>query len=826
VSRAVALPRRACAWQATLGGVFLALLALAAAVEAAPLAGDPQTVWRMKSGDGAGWAHPAFDDSGWPGVALPATWQELGVDGGDGVVWFRRTVLLDQNAGVRAEALGLLLGPSGYGGYQVYAGGRLLGSAPGSSGGLGYPRAAVFAIPREVIGRGGRLVLALRVRRLVWSDRHPQDGPVGDSLVLGDAEALRDRVDAAWSRSLRTELPLLLLGMLFLAIAPYHLLFDRRRRRQTGHRWFGLLALSFAVNTVASSYWIYELTRRYDVAVRISDLTGHLAAALALQFVWTFFARPIPPLLRAYQVSQGALALFVGLWPDVRLVVASQEMRGLWLLPLLALAAALIVRQAWRGDTEARIIALGGIVLIAAEGIELSRQIVPGWWSGPVPLPPFGFAAVLAAMGFSLASRFHRDHDELERLRRNLEEEVRERTADLVVAKDEALSASRAKGQFLANMSHEIRTPMNGVIGMTTLLQATPLSPAQQEYLATIRGSGEALLALINDILDFSKMESGRVAVERAPFALAAVVAESLELVAPLAARQGLALHHTIAPGTPEALVGDAFRVRQILVNLLGNAVKFTPQGEVRLAVSARRLEEGWWEAHFAITDSGIGIAPEDLSHLFLAFHQLEGSLVRRHGGTGLGLAISKRLAELMGGRIWAESTLGRGSTFHFTLTGEAAAVPRPRPAVPVVDERGLALRHPLSILLAEDHPVNQKVMLVLLAHLGYRADLARNGREVLDALARQPYDVILMDVQMPEMDGIEATRTIRQDLPPGRQPHILAVTAHAMPGDRDRCFAAGMDGYLSKPVQVSDLVAALTAAAQRHEAVVGDGPG
>jgi signal transduction histidine kinase/CheY-like chemotaxis protein len=768
----------------------------------------------VQRGDDPLWASPSLDDSAWPAVSLPATWRELGLEGFDGVVWFRRALVINPETRLAAHRgeLAVLVGPSSFGGYQVYAGGRLLGSSRGWSGGVTFPAAEVFSIPLERIGEDGRVVLALQVRRTGWlSDQWLDSGPVGEVIALGSAPALRDRTEVTWNRALRAELPLLILALLFLAAVPYHLLLYWRRRQQTGHLWFGLLALCFSANTFACSYWIYEVTGRYDVAVRISDLTGHLAAVFALQFVWTFFSRPIPPWLRAYQLSHGALALFLGLWPDVRLVFASQGVRLLWLLPLLVLAAVLILREMWRGDVEARTIALGGLLLVVLQIVELSRQTFPLPWLGPASLPPFGFAAVLVAMGFSLASRFQRVHGELDRMRLTLEEQVRERTADLELAKEDALSASRAKSQFLANMSHEIRTPMNGVIGMTTLLRETSLTSTQNDYLETIQASGEALLALINDILDFSKMESGRVEIARAPFELAAVMSESLEIVAPLAARQGLTLLHTIAPETPEALMGDAARLRQILVNLLGNAVKFTPQGEVRLSVSARPLEGGRWEAHFSVADTGIGIAPENLSRLFLAFHQIEGSLARKHGGTGLGLAISKRLAELMGGRIWAESTAGRGSTFHFTVVGEAApVVPGRRPAALYNADPNLARRHPLNVLLAEDHPVNQQVMLVLLSHLGYQADLARNGREVLDALDCRPYDVILMDVQMPEMDGLEATERIRRDLSGDRQPCILALTAHAMTGDRERFLAVGMDGYLSKPLQIADLEAAL----------------
>jgi signal transduction histidine kinase/HPt (histidine-containing phosphotransfer) domain-containing protein len=644
----------------------------------------------------------------------------------------------------------------------------------------------------------------------------PAVGAAADALVGPGGHQAPQRTAAEWNRILLADVPFLLLAVLFAAGAAYHLLLYARRRREAGHLWFGLLALGFAANTFASSYWIYQLTDRYDLAVRASDLTGHIAAMAAIQFLWTFFSRPISWPLRAYQLSHGALALFVGLWPDARLVVASQSFRSLWLLPLLVMAVGLISREVWRGNVEARPLAAGGLALAAATAVELAGQIVPGLWRSPVSLPPFGFAALLVAMSYSLSSRFQRVHEELDRLRLKLEEEVRERTGALQAAKEEALAASRAKSELLANMSHEIRTPMNGVIGTTHLLLETPLSALQRDYVETVRASGESLLVLINDILDLSKMESGRMTIERAPFTLREVIEESLEVVAPLAARQGISLSSDtgeLGDGMPRALVGDVARTRQVLVNLLGNAVKFTPGGGVRVELSVRPLDDGCFEAHFAVADTGIGIPGEELDRLFVPFSQLDGSLARQRGGTGLGLAISRRLVELMGGRIWAESAVGQGSIFHFTLPGEAAAPPPRRPAVlPGRLDRGLARRHPLSILLAEDHPVSRRVTAGLLAHLGYEADLASHGLAVLEAVESRSYDVILMDVQMPELDGLEVTRRIRGQLA-GRQPRIIALTAHAMSGYRERCLEAGMDDYLTKPVQIAALEAALVAA-------------
>lgn len=410
-----------------------------------------------------------------------------------------------------------------------------------------------------------------------------------------------------------------------------------------------------------------------------------------------------------------------------------------------------------------------------------------------------------------LICQLGRDVTELKRWQQELEystRELRQRNQDLADALRTAREATKLKSEFVANTSHEIRTPMNAVVGMTELLLTTPLTAEQREYAEMLRDSARSLLSILNDLLEFSRLEARSAVFDREPFDIRETVSAVIHLLYPRAMASNLTLSCFVTPDIPDILVGDSRRLRQVLLNLVSNAVKFTDEGKVVVRVELVAQSPDRLVVRFEVEDTGIGIAPENQERIFEPFIQAEGSTTRKRGGTGLGLAICRQIVESLGGAIGVTSTLGQGSVFWFTLpfapARQLAQSPHPHADAPQVSLVG---RH---VLLVEDNAVNQHLTRRLLEKEGCKVEIAASGPIALDLIQRSRYDLILMDVQMPDMDGLETTIEIRRRQSSQSRTPIIALTANAMDGDREACFAAGMDDYLSKPVSRESLRQAL----------------
>ena len=805
-------PARETHWLVFLGVAVFWLFAstVRVPVSLAQVPGEASTdlprTWRIHYGEldpalglgGAELSQLDFDASSWPTTGVPGPFvRSEDKARGAHSAWIRTVVQLESAPRPSRQHLGVAIGRVNSA-YEIWAGGQRLGGVgrlPASVGGadppeIDYDRQAVWPVPADTVAADGRLALALHV----WTD--PQLGHVGGPhegrFRVGPlAELVAERY--------RSELPNTILISLFLLLAFFHLELFRRRREERGYLWFAVVATLVATYSFLRTQWKYVWLS--GLSFELLKETEHVVAFLLLpSFIQLVFILLNLEFKLHYRVGQWAsvsLAVVAVVVPGIGI---NQVLIRIWevlIVAFVVLGIAMVYRE--RRQRAAQTIWAGILIgcatflhdiLVDLDVLHTPRLIV------------FGFAAYVFSLAATLAVRFGEEMEKAEQARRA--------QMELEASRLVAARSDEAKTQFLANMSHEIRTPMTAILGGVELLMHEDDLPTNaRPRLRVIQRSGVSLLRLIDDILDFTKIEAGNLEVEALAFDLHQLLSESVELFRPQAEAKRIDLRLTRGDGLPRRVLGDPSRLRQVLLNLVSNAVKFTSEGGVEVSAEALDTKrDGRFLLRLTIADSGPGIPPESVPRLFEPFTQADASTSRRHGGSGLGLAISRRLAVLMEGEIKVDSRLGEGISIHLSIP-----LARPQPDSVEFDSEDADTATSWTkdrwqgrrVLLVEDNPVNQMIITEQLRLLGLEVLLADDGAQALEILDVEPLDLVLMDCQMPHVDGYEATRRWRAKEDGARLP-IVALTAHALDGERERCLAAGMDDFLTKPFRGAQL--------------------
>ena len=783
-------------WMRLLAIAAAPFLPLSASAQSAPTDAplSLEGVWKFRTGDDLAWALPDYDDRQWTDVSVPTGWGPVAYEGPvSHLAWYRKKVDL---AGRDRSRLAVAMGPVDSA-YELFAGGHLIGrvgSMPPQPV-EDYDRRALMPIPADLVAPDGTLVLAVRV----WT---PAAGSNTGGLYEGPVQI--GPVDVLVRQLRLRELPVLVISTAFAVLGLTQLALRWRGRE---HAWFGVMSIALAVYALLQSQLKYEVFDSFVAAKKLEHLLLYFLALCVPEFLWPLLGLPLRREHRIYQLANLLLGLTVVFAPSLSM--------ALWLLPVYEIgfnvfiwyAAVVVARAVRAGHPEALTLAAGMFPFALATIHDTLLDW--GLMVGP-RLVSVGFVSMAAAMAVTLGRRFRRTHRELVALQQELETRVAQRTAALEERSRELAVANEAKTRFLASVSHEIRTPLNGILGINRMLLRSPLEGRQRELGEIVQAQGRSLLAIINDILDYSKMETGHFGLDPADFSLRELVTEIGKVHATQAEAKGVAFETHVAASLPDAVHGDPARLRQILDNLLANAVKFTDEGRVQLRVMRDGDASPDVRLRFEIEDTGVGLDPATVDALFQPFTQADAATTRRYGGTGLGLAIAKSLVEMMGGQIGGHGFPGKGATFWFTLRlGPSGAVPKAAIGAVAAQPPMPTAYAGARVLVAEDNPVNRIVTVGLLEEAGCRVDTAANGLEAVDAFTRGAYDLVLMDCRMPEMDGYTAASEIRRLETAGRRTPIVALTAHAVAGEAERCRAAGMDDCVAKPAG-PDVIAGL----------------